>query len=139
MPTMQRSVEVLPAPLGPMRPTISPGAALNERRSTAVRVPKVFVRLETAIMTLPGPRHVLDQMPIVSGPNQLMVGIPDVVGYLLRNLKSLVRIHADPLKVTDHNADDVVRGERLVGVSGQVFIEGKARRRNEHVRPRPHL
>src|SRR5688500_4984128 len=139
MPTMQRSVEVLPAPLGPIRPTISPGAAVNVRRATAVSVPNVCVRMEAAIMPLSRRRHVLNQVTIVSGANQLMVGIPHVVGYLLRNLEPLLRIHADPLEVADHDADDVVRGERLVGVSGQVLVEGEAGRGDEHVRPRPYL
>ena len=39
MPTMQRSVEVLPAPFGPIRPTTSPGPTRNEKSSTALNVP----------------------------------------------------------------------------------------------------
>jgi hypothetical protein len=40
IPASDRSVVVLPAPLGPMRPTISPEATVNERSSTAVKVPE---------------------------------------------------------------------------------------------------
>ena len=36
MPARQRSVVVLPAPLGPMSPSTSPGLTVNEMRSTAV-------------------------------------------------------------------------------------------------------
>ena len=39
IPASDRSVVVLPAPLGPMRPTISPAATWNDRSSTAVKVP----------------------------------------------------------------------------------------------------
>ena len=39
MPASDRSVVVLPAPLGPIRPTISPAATVNDRSSTAVKVP----------------------------------------------------------------------------------------------------
>src|SRR5688572_16653981 len=49
MPTMQRSVEVLPAPFGPMRPTISPGRTSKEKSSTAVSCPYRLVRWETEI------------------------------------------------------------------------------------------
>src|SRR6185295_16653616 len=53
MPTMHRSVDVLPAPFGPIRPTISPGPTVKEKLSTALRVPYVFVRLLTVIMESP--------------------------------------------------------------------------------------
>jgi hypothetical protein len=39
MPARLVSVVVLPAPFGPTSPRISPGATLNDRRSTAVRSP----------------------------------------------------------------------------------------------------
>ena len=39
MPTMHRSVDVLPAPLGPIRPTTSPGPTRNEKSSTALNAP----------------------------------------------------------------------------------------------------
>ena len=41
-------VVVLPAPLGPSRPTISPGDTWNETPSTAFSVPKDFARRSTA-------------------------------------------------------------------------------------------
>src|SRR6185369_16490145 len=37
-------VVVLPAPLGPTSPTISPGATVNERSSTATKVPNTLRR-----------------------------------------------------------------------------------------------
>ena len=39
MPASERSVVVLPAPFGPMRPTISPAATPNDRSSTATNAP----------------------------------------------------------------------------------------------------
>ena len=44
MPASDRSVVVLPAPLGPMSPTISPAPTSNDRSSTAVNVPAVASR-----------------------------------------------------------------------------------------------
>ena len=38
-PVMMRSVVVLPAPFGPRKPRISPGAAVNETSWTAARSP----------------------------------------------------------------------------------------------------
>ena len=46
---MQRRVDVFPAPFGPMRPTTSPGATLNDKSSTAVNVSYIFERCATAI------------------------------------------------------------------------------------------
>src|SRR5262245_24582937 len=42
-----RMVVVLPAPLGPRKPTISPTSSENPMPSTAVRRPKVFLRPST--------------------------------------------------------------------------------------------
>src|SRR5882762_2262509 len=44
MPLMRLKTVVLPEPLGPMRPTISPSSIRRERSSTARRPPKSFVR-----------------------------------------------------------------------------------------------
>jgi len=46
---MQWIVVVLPAPLGPSRPKISPGWVVKERSLTAVRSPKVLTSLRTSI------------------------------------------------------------------------------------------
>src|SRR5688572_17583828 len=43
-------VVVLPAPLGPRRPKISPSDTENEIPSTAVRSPYFFTRLRTSMM-----------------------------------------------------------------------------------------
>src|SRR2546423_14745114 len=45
-----RIVVVLPAPLGPSRPTSSPLATWNEMRSSARTGPKYFVRFSTSII-----------------------------------------------------------------------------------------
>ena len=50
MPTMHLSVLVLPAPFGPMRPITSPPGAENEKSSTALSGPYIFVRRSTTIM-----------------------------------------------------------------------------------------
>ncbi len=39
MPASDLSVVVLPAPFGPISPTISPAPTLNDRSSTAVKLP----------------------------------------------------------------------------------------------------
>src|SRR5689334_16217103 len=51
---MHRSVDVLPAPLGPIRPTISPEATSNDTRSTATASPYRLVTSCRAITRLPG-------------------------------------------------------------------------------------
>ena len=51
-------VVVLPAPLGPKKPSISPRCAVKERSETAVCVPKRFVRLRTSINVGP-PANIL--------------------------------------------------------------------------------
>src|SRR5512145_3170579 len=48
---MMRMVVVLPAPLGPRKPTISPRLTSNERLSTAVFLPYCLVRLATLIIS----------------------------------------------------------------------------------------
>src|ERR1035438_9952005 len=48
-PEMQPMVVVLPAPLGPRRPKISPGRAVKEMSLTAVRSPKVLRSWSTSI------------------------------------------------------------------------------------------
>src|SRR3954467_8688488 len=48
-PSSIRSVVVLPAPLGPRKPVMRPGATEKDRESTAVKVPKRLVRLLTSI------------------------------------------------------------------------------------------
>ena len=47
-----RTVVVLPAPLGPSRPKISPSATLKDRSCTAVTRPKSLRSLSTTIMWL---------------------------------------------------------------------------------------
>src|SRR3974377_2210359 len=47
-PRISSIVVVLPAPLGPSRPTISPGDTWNDTPSTAFRVPKDLARRSTA-------------------------------------------------------------------------------------------
>jgi len=46
----QRIVVVLPAPLGPKKPKISPFSTLKEMLSTAVNLPKVLVKLWTSML-----------------------------------------------------------------------------------------
>ena len=46
-PDMQLNVVDFPHPLGPIKPTNSPDAMLNEISSTALRPPKSLVRFET--------------------------------------------------------------------------------------------
>src|SRR5487761_2474919 len=48
----QRSVVVLPAPLGPSSPVISPSRALNDTPSTATTLPKRLCKSITSIMAL---------------------------------------------------------------------------------------
>src|SRR2546427_9453039 len=61
-----RIVVLLPAPLGPSRPTISPRVTVNEMPERAVRLPYRLVKLVTSIMlsfmdaaltSLPGNQH----------------------------------------------------------------------------------
>jgi len=47
-PEMRLKTVVLPAPFGPMSPTISPGRTSKVRSETAVRPPKDLVRPETS-------------------------------------------------------------------------------------------
>src|SRR5512141_1933533 len=53
IPTMQRRVEVLPAPFGPIKPTTSDGATEKDKRSTAVNVPYCLVRSRISITVTP--------------------------------------------------------------------------------------
>ena len=48
-PSSIRSVVVLPAPLGPRKPTIRPSSTVKDRSSTASTSPKRLVRFETSI------------------------------------------------------------------------------------------
>src|SRR5690242_844076 len=45
-----RMVVDLPAPFGPRKPVTSPGRTVNDRSSTAVVSPYLFVRFRTSIM-----------------------------------------------------------------------------------------
>ena len=59
-PEMQLKQVVLPEPLGPMRPRISPGLTSNETAWSAWKPPKRLVRLETVSTvetTAPPERH----------------------------------------------------------------------------------
>ena len=49
-PARMRMVVLLPAPLGPRKPTISPAATSNETSSIAVKAPKRLVRCSAAII-----------------------------------------------------------------------------------------
>src|SRR6185437_16356578 len=49
-PRISRIVVVLPAPFGPRKPVIFPGATSNDRSSTAVVAPYLLVRLRASIM-----------------------------------------------------------------------------------------
>src|ERR1051325_5351937 len=49
-PAMMRMVVVLPAPLGPRKPKISPRSAVSDNRSTAVKSPYFFVRSSITII-----------------------------------------------------------------------------------------
>src|SRR3989441_7395386 len=46
-PAMRLNTVLLPEPLGPIRPRISPSATSNETLLTAVKPPKLFVRCST--------------------------------------------------------------------------------------------
>src|SRR6185436_16871520 len=48
-PSTHSSVVVLPAPLGPIRPKISPSSTVNETSSTATVLPYVFLQPSTWI------------------------------------------------------------------------------------------
>src|SRR6185437_1608220 len=50
MPSIMRSVVVLPAPLGPRKPRIEPFSSAKERSSTAVKSPKRLVTWESSTM-----------------------------------------------------------------------------------------
>src|SRR5258708_7801548 len=52
-PAMAANSVVLPAPLGPIRPTISPWRRSSEARSTAKRPPNDLERLRTSSMARP--------------------------------------------------------------------------------------
>src|SRR5436309_2181913 len=52
-PAMIRIVVVLPAPFGPRKPWISPGATSRLTPSTAVKAPYFLTRFSTRIITLP--------------------------------------------------------------------------------------
>ena len=47
MPAMQLNVVLLPEPLGPMRPRISPSSTSNDTFDTAVKPSNILVRPET--------------------------------------------------------------------------------------------
>jgi len=49
-PVTMRSVVVLPAPLGPRKPSTSPRSTVNETPSTARLAPNVFTRFSILIM-----------------------------------------------------------------------------------------
>ena len=49
-PVMMRIVVVLPAPLGPRKPRICPGSAVNETSRIADRSPYRLLRFATSIM-----------------------------------------------------------------------------------------
>src|SRR5258708_40241250 len=55
-PARIRIVVVLPAPFGPRKPKISPGTAVSETSSTAVKSSYFLVRLRISIMPLPAER-----------------------------------------------------------------------------------
>src|SRR4051794_378805 len=46
-PAIRLKAVVLPAPLGPIKPRISPACSSNDKPATARKPPKSFVRLET--------------------------------------------------------------------------------------------
>ncbi len=86
-----------------------------------------------------GRRAYTHQVPVVPRCDQRFEGSPDVLGDLLRDLVSPLGIHLEALQVSDHDADDVVSGERLVRVAGEVVAKAQARRGNLYWHVRPHL
>src|ERR1039457_6916890 len=72
MPTMQRSVDVLPAPFGPIKPTTSDEATENVRLSTALNSPYVLVRPLISISITVGPREITPGVFVVSGRRSLL-------------------------------------------------------------------
>src|SRR6267143_1473536 len=87
MPASDRSVVVLPAPFGPMRPTISPGPTSNDRSSTATKSPKTRLRCSTEI-AMPG--GVLD------------LAVPEVIDYVAQHASAL-KAHRQSLKNRERN------------------------------------
>ena len=63
MPAMVRSVVVLPAPLGPTRPRMSPARTSKLRSLTAVRSPYVLENPSTRIKPTPPPKPTLTPWP----------------------------------------------------------------------------
>ena len=83
-PASDRSVVVLPAPLGPMSPTISPAATSNDRSSTAVN---------GARGRRVGAAEVLDGR----SPSVLGLGVPEVIDYVATHASAL-KAHRQSLK-----------------------------------------
>src|SRR5438034_89167 len=87
MPASDRSVVVLPAPFGPMRPTISPGPTSNDRSSTATKSTKTRLRCSTEIAMQGG---VLD------------LAVPEVIDYVAQHASAL-KAHRQSLKNRERN------------------------------------
>src|SRR5919197_3436208 len=83
MPASDRSVVVLPAPFGPIRPTISPAATSNERSSTATNEPYTRRKCSTV-------RAMLE------------LGVPEVEDYVASHA-SAMKAHRQSLKNREHN------------------------------------
>src|SRR5262247_2287295 len=75
------------------------------------------------------------QVCIISKLDELSERLPDVVGYLLFNLKSAARIDSDPLQVADHNVDDQITRQ----IFGGIFGKGYGRRGGYDPLARPEI
>src|SRR5262245_26812305 len=80
-------------------------------------------------------RLIVNQVFIISKLDKLSERLPDVVGYLLFNLKSAARIDSDPLQVADHNVDDQITRQ----IFGGIFGKGYGRRGGYNPLARPEI
>src|SRR3954447_1009782 len=112
---MQLNAVVLPAPLGPIRPTISHSSTLRFRPSTAVRPPKRMVRSRTSSTDTGALHRACPGVAVGVVEGELVAGEPS--GERTQHLTETARVQDDRLQ-QEHSTDHVGYVELVVAVVG---------------------
>src|SRR4051812_13510318 len=101
---MQLNAVVLPAPLGPIRPTISHSSTLRFRPSMAVRPPKRMVRSVTSSTDIAALHRAYPGVAVGIMEGELVAGEPTCKR--TQHLTETARVHDDRLQ-EQRRPDDV--------------------------------
>src|SRR5437867_5592891 len=139
-PAMMRMVVVLPAPFGPRKPWISPGATSRLTSSTAVKAPYLLTRFSTRIIRLPRrPRPAAATAPVPAGKrdvDRLHVGRGTAHQHR-RGAGRHLQVEDPQPRVADHGQDQRLPLQAAAGQAKVGHVGGELVQRGVDRHPRP--